>query len=168
MNVMMNSMTSAAHTVPSGYYQSFESRTMTAPPNEQELLARVDEQLLTEARQQTSNLLLLEEGWNGYDALPPSAASVNRAMHWLDKSYAECKDAGVRWYKPNVSASAEGEVAFEWWADDRFLSVYVDGEEATFHQSLMGDGPTKHTHGEAPLGKSQAELMRWFGQQSVS
>jgi hypothetical protein len=165
MTMMMNT-TSAATTVTAAYYQSFESETrlMTPPPNEQHLIAQLDEKSLAEARQQTSNLILLEEGWNGYNALPLSAASINRAMHWLDKSYAECKDADVRWYKPNVSASAEGEVAFEWWASDRSLIVYIDEAEMTFHKSLDGEGPTQHTHGDAPMGKQQAELMRWFGE----
>lgn len=165
----MSAMTSAATTVDRAYYQSFESQTRavsghTFPPDEQEILARADERSLAETRQQTRALRLLQEGWNGYDGLPPSPASVDHALHWLDKSYAECKDAHVRWYKPNVSASAEGEVVFWWWADDRTLSVYVEEDAATFHTSLDGDGPTQHTHGEAPVGKGQADLMRWFGE----
>lgn len=157
---------SAATTVPPGYYASFESQTraMTPPPDERKLLDRADKQALLEAKQQIEALALLEEGWNGYDALPPSPASVNRAMHWLDNSYILCKDAGVRWYKPNVSASAEGEVVFWWVADDRSLNVYIDAGGATFHQSLRDDGLAKHTHGDAPLGGEQAKLMRWFGE----
>ena len=156
MSVMMSSAT----TLPPGYYQAFapQSRAMAADAALQE------ERSLDEARQQTYDLQFLTEGWNGYDALPPSARSVDYAMRWLVSSYAECKDARVRWYKPNITASAEGEVVFEWWASNRSLIVYIEGDGATFHQSLDGDGPTEHTYGEALLGESQAELLRWFGE----
>jgi len=98
------------------------------------------------------------------DPLPPPAAAVEYALRWLDSSFRACKAAGVRWYKPNVTASAEGEVVFEWWAPDRSLLIYVEADSATFHQALEGDGPTQHTHGAAPLGECQADLMRWFGE----
>jgi len=165
----MSALMSSATTLPPGFYQSFASlsRAMAAdasPPDEKETAARAEEQTLEEARQQTYDLQSLTEGWNGYDALPPSAVSVDHAMRWLLSSYQECKDAGVRWYKPNVTASAEGEVVFWWVAEDRSLSVYISEEGATFHQSLDGVGPTQHTHGEVPLGRNQTELLRWFGE----
>lgn len=165
MTTTMNT-TSAATTLTAAYYRSFESKTrmMTPPPDEQELLARADLKALDEARQQISDLAHLQKGWNGYDAMPPSSDAIYRAMHWLNRSYAECKDARVRWYKPNVSASAEGEVVFEWWDKNRSLIVYVDAEEETFHKSQNGDGSTEHTHGDATLGEQQAELLRWFAE----
>lgn len=167
-------MTSIATTMPSAYYQAFETSqscalaTGTALAKEQAIPVHEDEQILAEARQQTYDLQFLAPGWNGYDVLPPSGQSIRHAMHWLIRSYAECKDAGVRWYKPNVTASAEGEVVFEWWADDRILSIYIDETGASFHKSQggaisSGEGVTEHTHGSAPLGEEQAELLRWFG-----
>lgn len=165
INMMMNT-TSAATTLTPAYYRSFESETrmMTPPPDEHELLARADLKALSEVRQQVSDLAQLQQGWNGYDALPPTSAAIYQAMHWLNRSYAECKDAHVRWYKPNVSPSAEGEVVFEWWSNDRSLIVYIDAEGAAFHKSQNGDGPTEHAHGYALLGEQQADLLRWFGE----
>jgi hypothetical protein len=161
--IMMMNTTSAATTVTAAYYQSFESetRTMTPPPAGK---VTPEDQALDEARQQTYDLQFLSAGWNGYDALPPSKDAVDLALRWLVSSYAECKDAQVHWYKPNVSASAEGEVVFEWWDKNRSLIVYIDAEEATFHKSQNGDGPTEHIHGDASLGGQQAELLRWFGE----
>jgi len=169
MSATMSAAMSAAMTVPYAYYQSFDSQSRmlaaeTAPPDESEIVARADQRLLEQARQQTYELHFLTEGWNGYNALPPSTATVDHAMRWLDSSYRACKDAGVRWYRPNVTASAEGEVVFEWWASDRCLLIYVEADSATFHQALEGDGPTQHTHGDAPLGESQTKLLRWFGE----
>jgi len=161
-------LTSAATTVPSGYYQSFASQTRTMAADvssldKNNIIARTKQQL-DEARQQTYNLKFLQAGWNGYDALPPSENSVDFAMRWLVSSYAECKDAGSEWHKPNISASAEGEVVFEWWTSNRSLLVYVEDDSVTYHKSLDERGATEHTHGEAPLGESQAELLRWFGE----
>ena len=162
----MSAMMSSATHLPPAYYQRFasESRAVTVDvPGEME--QSEEEKLLAEARQQTYDLQSLTAGWNGYDALPPSAPSIRQAMHWVVRSYAECKDAGVAWFKPNITASAEGEVVFEWWAGDRSLIVYIEETAATFHKSLDRDGgPTEHTYGEAPLGESQAELLRWFGE----
>ena len=163
-------MTSISMTLPSAYYQPFhQSPSYTLIPQgppirEPGMPKGKDETLLAEARQQTYDLQFLAPGWNGYDAVPPTASAVDQAMRWLVSSYAECKDAHVHWYKPNVTASSEGEVVFWWVAQDRSLSVYIDEEGASFHKSFSGDGPTQHVHGEAPLGKGQADLMRWFGE----
>jgi len=163
----MSAMMSSATTASPAYSQIsvFRSRAIgTDVSDGRQNQARDESNLLAQAQQETYNLQSLEEGWNGYDALPPSATTVARAMSWLLSSYRECKDARVRWYKPNVTASAEGEVVFEWWGGDRSLIVYIEEEAASFHKSLDGKGPTQHTHGEALLGESQAELLRWFGE----
>lgn len=163
---MMMNTTSAATTLTPAYYRAFESQSQTlmaytAPPAGK---VAAEDQALDEARQQTYDLQFLSVGWNGYDALPPSKDAVDSALRWLVSSYAECKDADVHWYKPNVGASAEGEVVFWWVAGNHSLGVYIDKDEATFHQSLDGGGSTQHTHGDAPMGKHQAELMRWFSE----
>lgn len=119
---------------------------------------------LSEALRQTYALRLLPVGRNGYDSLPPSPASVSHALRWLEAQWRQCQTEGIRWYAPNVTADAEGEVVFEWWAGDRSLIVYVEGDSAEFHRSLDGAGPTRHTHGEAPLGETQVDLMRWFSE----
>ena len=148
----------------SGYYQWYQppsasqSRVMSSGSPD------AKDERLDQARQQTYDLQFLKPGWNGYDALPPSARSVDHAMRWLVSSYAECKDADITWYQPNVTASAEGEVVFEWWAENRSLLIYVEGASVTFHKSLRSDGPTVHEHGDAPLGEGQMELLRWFGE----
>jgi hypothetical protein len=163
-------MTSTATTIPTAYYQSFDSSQSRAvatdirPLQKPIVTENGDEKALTIAQQQTYDLQYLAVGWNGYDALPPSATSVDHAMRWLVSSYAECKDAGIVWHKPNVTASAESEVVFEWWAEDRSLIVYIEEETASFQQSHTYAGQTEHTHGEADLGTSQAELLRWFGE----
>lgn len=160
-------LTSAATTVSPSYYQSFASQTRTMASDVSSLgqaqaAAPAEEQSLDEARQQTYDLRFLLHGWNGYDAQAPSETSVDQALRWLVSSYTECKDAGIRWHKPNISASAEGEVVFEWWTSNRSLLVYVEDNSVTYHKSLSDNGRTEHTHGDAPLGKSQAELLRWF------
>lgn len=165
----MIALTSAATTVPSGYYQSFASQTRTmasdvSSPGQAQTAAPAEEQSLDEARQQTYDLKFLQAGWNGCDAQPPSETSIDQALRWLVSSYTECKDAGIRWHKPNISASAEGEVVFEWWSSNRSLLVYVEDDSVTYHKSLSNSGRTEHMHGDAPLGKSQAELLRWFGE----
>ena len=163
-------MTSISMTLPSAYYQPFNQSPsytliLQGPPIwEPGMLKGKDETLLAEARQQTYDLQFLAPGWNGYDAVPPTASAVDQAMRWLVSSYAECKDAHVHWYKPNVIASAEGEVVFEWWAENRFLSAYIDTESASFHKSFWDGNVTHHEHGEVEMGAKQADLLYWFGE----
>ena len=118
----------------------------------------------TETCQQVEALAHLEQGWNGYNAPPPTAGAIRRAICWLNQAVKECQSANVAWYQPNVSASGDEEVALSWVANDRSLNVYIDAEEATFHKTKYSDGPVAHTHGDAPQGTGQAELLHWVGQ----
>ena len=100
-------------------------------------------------RQQVGALADLQYNWNSYGALPPTLDAIRHAIRWLNQFFSLCQETHILWCKPNVSASAEGEVVFEWWDKCRTLSVYIDADEATFHKSQYSDGQTVHAHGNA-------------------
>ena len=54
-----------------------------------------------------------EEGWNGYDALPPEREAVVYAMAWLRELFREVESARLPWLQPHVTSSAEGEVVLQ-------------------------------------------------------
>ena len=120
---------------------------------------------LSEALRQVYALLSLHEGWNGYDALPPTAESVRHALRWLEAQWAQCREEGIRWYAPNVTAGAEGEVVLEWWAEDRALSVFVAGGEAEYLKFGRAGHPLAglREHGAASTA-AMVSLMRWFAE----
>ena len=128
---------------------------------------------LSESLSQVYALRSLPTGWNGSDALPPSPASVKHARHWLEAQWRQCRLEGVPWYAPNVTADAEGSVVFEWWAEDRTLSLYFveddDGSKARAAEYLKfgrrdGSLAGLHEQGMADTAAEAAALMRWFGE----
>lgn len=132
-----------------------------------------DRDSLSEALRQVYALQSLREGWNGSDALPP-AESVRHARLWLEAQWQQCQTEGVRWYAPNVTADAEGNVVFEWWAEDRTLSfTFVEDAEdgskdraAEYLKFGRRDGMLAglREQGTADTAEEAATLMRWFGE----
>lgn len=108
------------------------------------------------------------------NALPTSPASVSQARQWLESQWQQCRLEGIRWYAPNVTTDAEGNVVFEWWAEDRTLSVYfveaaVDGSTNRMAEYLKfgrRDGPLAglSEQGASETAEEAAALMRWFGE----
>ncbi len=129
---------------------------------------------LSEALRQVDALRDLPVGWNGYNSLPPSSASVSHALRWLEAQWRQCQTEGTRWYAPNVTASAEGEVVFEWWAHDRTLSLYFteDADDRSKGRTAeylkfgrRGGGLADlREQGTADTAEAAAALMLWFGE----
>lgn len=121
---------------------------------------------LDAALKQVAALAGLREGWNGYDALPPTSASVEHARCWLQAQWEQCRAEGLPWHPPHITASAEGQAVFEWWADDRTLTLYFDGEAAEYLKFGRQSGPLAglREHGMAETPASAAALMRWFNE----
>ena len=113
---------------------------------------------------ETYSLQSLCAGWNGYDAIAPSSAVVRRALEWLQNFYTACVEVGQPWHRPSVTASAEGEVVYEWWADDRTLTVYAEAEAVEYLKFGRGAGNALREHGSAEDSGVCVDLMRWFGE----
>jgi len=121
---------------------------------------------LAQTRQQVFDLQYLPEGWNGYDAAAPSAASVRLALHWLVSCYAACQDAGVRWHAPVVTATADGDVVLIWRTGDFTLSaqarVCPGGEQhVEFDTHWVGRSDLDEQEDAVPV-KTQVKRLREF------
>lgn len=127
---------------------------------------------VSESLRQVYALRSLPLGWNGGDSLPPAAESVRYARHWLEAQWQQCQAEGVRWYAPNVTADAEGSVVFEWWAEDRTLSLYFvenaeesgGGRTAEYLKFGRRDGSLAGLREQdtAETPEAATALMRWF------
>src|SRR5207244_11669379 len=131
----------------------------------------VRQQDLERAQRQASLLATLlrirllqhrEEGWNGYDALPPEPEAVVYAMAWLRELFREVESAGLPWLQPHVTSSAEGEVVLQWWNDPKRLTVYLSAPEATFIKSWGSNIETEMEDGSAASAKSRLRLWEWL------
>ncbi len=129
---------------------------------------------LSESLRQVDALRSLPSGRNGSDALPPAAESVRHARLWLESQWQQCRSEGIRWYAPNVTADAEGNAVFEWWAEDRTLSLsFVEGagdapqgRAAEYLKFGRRGGPLAglREQGAAETAEEAAALMLWFGE----
>ncbi len=101
------------------------------------------------------NLLTLPDGWNGYDACAPQLDAVEYACRWISFFHKEVISSGRKWLSPNVTASDEGEVVFEWWQSTKKLTVYVSNQNAEY---LKVWGPDINTDMED--GKADSDTLR--------
>jgi hypothetical protein len=108
------------------------------------------------------DLLTWPEGWNGYDACAPKYGAVQYANHWIELFYLEIIDLRLDWLEPNVTASAEGEVVFEWRHGLNRLTVYVGNQSAEYVKDWGADINTEMEDGYANSPSIRRALWKWL------
>ena len=107
-------------------------------------------------------LLTWPEGWNGYSARAPNISAVQYAEHWIELFYQEIIESGQNWIKPNVTASAEGEVVLEWWHYDKGLTIYIGNQSAVYLKDWGADINTEMEDGVANSPNIRLALWEWL------
>jgi hypothetical protein len=107
-------------------------------------------------------LLTWPDGWNGYSALAPKHNAVQYADHWIELFYQEVIESGQNWMKPNVTASAEGEVVLEWWHGDKGLTIYIGNQSAAYLKDWGADINTEMEDGYANSPDIRRALWKWL------
>ena len=108
------------------------------------------------------NLSSWSEGWNGYDALAPKHEAIQYAGQWIESLYREILDISLDWLEPNVTASAEGEVAFEWWHGVKSLTIYIGNQSAAYVKAWGADINTEMEDGPANSPVIRQALWKWL------
>jgi hypothetical protein len=103
-----------------------------------------------------------EEGWNGYDALPPAPDAIRHAESWVRQYFCEVADAGYTWAHPHVTSSADGEVVFEWQNGERELTVYISPETAFYVRSAENEHQLDTLEGDASSATIRRQLWNWL------
>lgn len=117
--------------------------------------------LMTTLRE-LDNLLTWPEGWNGYDALAPDYAAVQYAKHWIELFHQEVITSGQEWIEPNVTASAEGEVVFEWWHGTKGLAFYAGNQHVEYLKDWGANINTEMENGFANSPAIRRSLWKWL------
>lgn len=117
---------------------------------------------LKETRAKINALLSWSEGWDGYDALAPNPNAVKHAHEWIRKLFLQAVDLDRPWLKPNVTASSEGEVLFEWWRGRKKLTVYVGDQNAVYVQVWGANIDTEMAEGDAEPVSACRMLWTWL------
>jgi hypothetical protein len=148
-----------------GFYGASEVLSQSAPQfsfDDASIVERIVKEALKQSLAQLQSLLTWEAGWNGYDALPPGSEVVARAEDWIVKLFLAVADLGRIWIHPNVTASADGEVVFEWWYGQKKLTVYVTDESVDYVQVWGTDMDTEMSDGNAEPLSTCRSLWLWL------
>lgn len=108
------------------------------------------------------NLLTWPDGWNGYDACTPKYEAVQYADHWIELFYQEIISSRLDWIEPNVTASAEGEVVFEWRRGIKALTIFIGNETAEYVKDWGADVNTEMEDGYANSPIIRKALWKWL------
>jgi len=108
------------------------------------------------------NLLTWPDGWNGYNACAPKYDAVRYASRWIVMFYLDVMDLGMDWIKPNVTASGDGEVVFEWRRDVKKLTIYIGNQNAEYVEDWGPDMNTEMEDGYANSSNTRRSLWQWL------
>ncbi len=108
------------------------------------------------------SLLNWPEGWNAYNARAPKYEAVQYAAHWIELFYREVMDSRLDWLEPNVTASAEGEVVFEWRHGVNRLTIYVGNQSVEYVKDWGADIDTEMEDGYAKSPQIRRTLWQWL------
>lgn len=115
---------------------------------------------LSKIQRQLTSLGSWPEGWDGYEAAKPNRDSIKNADNWIRTLYRGVTHA--LWIEPNIVADAEGDVVFEWWHNEKKLTVYVSPEIIEY---IKVEGPDIHADmydGTAETAKDSRMLWHWL------
>jgi hypothetical protein len=102
------------------------------------------------------------DGWNGYDALAPKHEAIQYASKWIELFHREIRALALDWLEPNVTASAEGEVALEWRHGKKNLTIYIGNESAEYGKDWGMDINTEMEDGPADSPDIRLALWQWL------
>ncbi|SRR6266567_557799 len=108
------------------------------------------------------SLLTWGDGWNGYDACAPRYDAVTNADSWVEQLFLEVMDLDRDWIKPNVLATAEGDVVFRWRVGTKKLTIYIGDQSAEYLKVWGPDVNDDMDDGSADLTTTRKALWEWL------
>jgi hypothetical protein len=117
---------------------------------------------LSETMDELDALGELPPGWNGYDVAAPKMNSILQAKKWIRQMYEDVTRMHAPWHKPHVAADADGDVTFEWWNDDRGLTIDISNGGATYLIAWGTNMETDMEDGEAMTTEVRRRLWTWL------
>lgn len=106
-------------------------------------------------------MLGLEPDWDGYGSPSPKPESVEAARSWLDLMRENAQGISD-WAEPHISSDEHGDVAFEWWNENKALTVYVSEDEATYIKGWGLNIEHDMEDGEINTSEDRCNLWRWL------
>lgn len=92
----------------------------------------------------------------------PKHEAIGRALVWIEDLYEDTLTTGKRWIAPNVVADADGNVVFEWWEDQKKLTIYIHPETVEYVKVWGPDIFSEMENGEAEGIEARRMLWNWL------
>jgi hypothetical protein len=113
-------------------------------------------------RERIERLRTLEEGWNGYDVAAPKPQAIEYALSWIELMFGDVLSASMSWKEPHVAADEEGNVLFEWWNDDKMLSIYVSEKDVSYVSAWGADIINEMEDGMIETFSDCIKVWKWL------
>lgn len=109
-----------------------------------------------------TDLFSWQDDWNGYGALAPHPGTIIDAGKWIGLFYQEILMSGQDWLNPNVTASADGEVVFEWRQGTKRLTIFIGNQSVEYVQSWGADMNNEMADGSVSTASIRCSLWKWL------
>lgn len=104
----------------------------------------------------------LQPDWDNRGSFAPSKLAVSVARTWLESLKDAARDAGRAWSHPHISASEDGEITFEWWKEDRKITLYFSEESIEYVKVWGPNIQTEMDTGQVGLADDFRALWTWL------
>lgn len=101
------------------------------------------------------------ENWDDNGSAKPKPASIQNAIMLGRQIYSIIIKNEYEWRMPFISADEEGDVVFEWWYQDRNLTLDVSARNVTFSETRDADSSPKITMGNL-RNRILLSKLRWL------
>ncbi|RUR71288.1 hypothetical protein EJP67_30010 [Variovorax guangxiensis] len=154
-SLLSNSTTNTADAYGLGRYNPMTEEAGDPPQHQ---IARL---LTLKSQQKLALLRNLEEDWDGNGSAKPIAEAIANAEARLPELYRVSARVGI-WREPQVSASEDGEVIFEWWSDERKVTLYFAPESMEVVRSWGTNIDTEMDQSSLPSLDAFADVWIWL------
>lgn len=122
-------------------------------------LAGLRRPVLCDLQDKVAGLALWGSNWEDYEGEPPAEDTIRLAISWLTALFEDAYDSYQPWVDPHMTASEDGEIVFEWWRDDRKLTVYFLAPE--IESTMRWGTPPSLFREETSVQSSQDRRRVW-------
>ena len=154
-SLLSSSMTNTADVYGLGRYSPMPEE-IGEPPQHQ--IARL---LTSKSQQKLALIRNFDENWDGNGSARPMAEAIANAEARLPELYRLSTRVGV-WREPQISASEDGEVLFEWWSGERKVTLYFAPESMEVIRSWGANIDTEMDQSPMPSLDAFAAVWSWL------
>lgn len=116
--------------------------------------------VLLGSRQKLNALQYLPKNWDGHGSAQPNPLAITNALGWLEEIYSQIFEAKLEWCAPQITASEDGEVVFEWWRGDHELTLYFGADQQAEFIKVWGTH-IKNEMADGQLAEPDGILALW-------